>query len=178
MKRKNRNYSSDQESQENNNPDERYSITGESQYSRDSTIPFDEDEVLSERHYFFGPLNVHGRKIVRSREPRSESSDKQNFRGKGPKGYKRLDQLIKDDACEALYRNTEVDASDIEVFVDHGRVTLKGIVKTRNQKKMAERAVVNLAGVSDVFNEISLKSNHNSIKPSPRGLIDNITGLN
>jgi BON domain len=170
------NYSSDRDTQENFNPNDKYSETGESEFSRDSTIPFDQDEVLSERHYSFGPMEIHGRKRFRARESKSEPSS--SLIGKGPKGYKRSDVKIKEDVSEALYRNTAVDASEIEVFVNEGSVTLKGTVTTRDQKKMAEYAVEHLAGVIDVFNELLVLNKQVSSKPGPHGLMNNITGLN
>ena len=175
---RNKNYSRDRDTQENFNPNEKYSETGESEFSRDSTIPFDLDEVLSERHYTFSPMEQHGRQLTRSREPRSEPSLRETMAGKGPRNYRRSDETIREDANEALYRSSEVDASDIEVFVNAGNVTLKGHVNSREQKKMAEYAVESLAGVKDVFNELRLRSEDRPSKDSPRGLMDNITGLN
>lgn len=176
---RNTNYSGDRDTQENDNFNDKYSETGESAFSRDSTVPFDQDEVLSERHYTFSPMEQHGRKHYRSREPRSESSHTYTgFRGKGPKGYKRSDETIKEDVSDTLYRSTAVDASYIEVFVNDGTVTLRGRVDSREQKKMAEYAVEHLAGVKDVFNELRVQKNEGKSRPSPHGLIDNITGLN
>lgn len=179
MARNRNNYSGDRDTEENFNVNDKYAVTGESEFSRESTIPFDDDEVLSERHYTFGPLEYHGRKQYRSREPRSEPSFSSGFRGKGPKGYVRSDERIKDDVSNALYRSTVVDATEIEVFVEQGTVTLKGLVNSRDQKRMAEDAVEHLPGVKDVFNEIRVKRPFDSHdKKSPHGLTDNITGLN
>lgn len=175
MARNINNYSRDRDTEENYNPNDKYAVTGESEYSRESTIPFDQDEVLSERHYSFSPMEMHGRKQSRAREPRSEPS---SFRGIGPKNYKRSDSMIKENVNETLYRSTAVDATDIEVFVNGGTVTLKGIVDSREQKKMAEYAIEHLAGVSDVFNELRVRKDESPPKSSPHGLMDNITGMN
>src|SRR5690606_19088569 len=48
-----------------------------------------------------------------------------NFFGKGPKGYRRSSERIKEDVSEALYRHPEIDASEIEVSVQGGEVVLK-----------------------------------------------------
>lgn len=178
-----RNYSQDRKSEENYNIDDKYSVTGESEFSRESTVPFDQDEILSERHYTFGPLELHGRKLSRSREPETEPTDQRrrlvekNYRGRGPKGYRRSDESIKEDVSEALYRCSEVDASEIEVFVSQGTVTLKGFVNDREQKRSAENAVEYLSGVEDIFNELRVKNQRSSEK-SRFGLTNNITGLN
>lgn len=171
------NYSSDRNTQENFNDDEKYSETGESAFSRDSTIPFDQDEVLSERHYNMSELENRSRGQIRRREERP-STGRQSFRGIGPKGYRRSDEKIKDDVSECLYRNTEVDASYIEVFVQDGHVVLRGTVNDRYQKIMAEEAVEHLAGVIDVYNELRIKQTLDPKKVGKHGLIDNITGMN
>src|SRR5262245_20667475 len=48
--------------------------------------------------------------------------------GKGPRGYRRSDARIYEDVCEALTRDGEVDASDVEVTVEDGQVMLSGTV--------------------------------------------------
>ncbi len=176
MARNPNNYSQDRNSQEDYNFSDKYSVTGESEFSRESTIPYDQDEVLSERHYTFGSLENVARKHSRSREPRSEPLS--DYRGRGPKGYRRSDETIREDACEALYRSSEVDARDIEISVEKGIVTLKGFTQSRHQKRMAEAAIENLAGIEDVYNEIRVRSGEENIKPGKNGLIDNITGMN
>ena len=167
---RNNNYSNDRDTMENSNRDDRYDITGESEYSRESTIPFDEDEVLSERHYSF---DTHGKEVIRRNGP-----FKNDFRGKGPKGYRKSDEAVKEDVSEALYRSTEVDASYIEVFVKGGHVTLKGKVASREQKKSAESCVEYVSGVIDVYNELHIAKENFSEKVSKYGLIQNTTGLN
>lgn len=177
MENKSTKYSNDNDTQEDINSDNKYSLTGESEFSREVTIPYDQDEVLSERHYTFGNLEQHGKQSVKVRETKQHDAVP-NYRGRGPKGYRRSDEQIKEDVSEALYRSSSVDASHIEVFVSKGIVTLKGTVTTRDQKRDAERAVENLAGVEDIYNEIHLQAEVQNIKQSKNGLIDNITGLN
>ena len=173
---RNPNYSGDRETEENFNYNGKYSETGESEFSRDMTIPFDEDEVLTERHYTFAPLEQIGRRRIRAREYKSEPSTP-GFRGRGPRGYRRTDETIKEDVSEALYRNWDVDATDIEVKVSDGTMTLKGWVETREQKRKAESAIENLLGVENVYNELHVRIKENP-KPGRFGLTDNITGLN
>lgn len=164
-----RNYSDSDDSIENFNSDDRYDNTGESEFSRESTIPFDEDEVLSERHYLFGS-NLHGKERLRIKE-----HSRLDLRGRGPKGYKKSDEAIKEDICEALYRSSEVDASEIEVFVSNGHATLKGTVPNRFQKKQAERTIEHISGVYDIYNELHIKKGNESKKGA---LIQNRTGMN
>ncbi len=89
--------------------------------------------------------------------------------GKGPKGYKRSDERIREDVCEALYRDHSVDASEVEVEVKDANVVLKGTVSSREAKRAAEYCVEHLSGVEDVRNEIRVNresmtgSNSNSM---------------
>lgn len=78
--------------------------------------------------------------------------------GKGPKGWSRSDEQIREEVCDALYRSGEVDASGIEVDVKDGCVYLSGTVESRDMKKMAEAEVENISGVKDVQNKISLEA--------------------
>lgn len=173
------NYSKDKDTLENFNTDDKYSVTGESEFSRESTIPYDQDEVLSVRHYNLGDHSHRGKERVRVRKEGTAPNQRlPDFRGRGPKGYRRSDSLIKDDVSEALYRSSEVDASEIEVFVREGNVTLKGFVTSRLQKKNAEATVEHLAGVEDVFNELRIHDVESDVPLGEKGLMNNITGMN
>lgn len=77
--------------------------------------------------------------------------------GKGPKGYRRSDDRIKEDVCEALAHSHSVDASEIDVMVKDGIVTLTGTVDSRSTKREAESCVEHLSGVDDVRNELQVK---------------------
>ncbi|MCC2678578.1 MAG: hypothetical protein K0R29_1154 [Pseudobdellovibrio sp.] len=74
--------------------------------------------------------------------------------GKGPKGYRRSDDRIREDVCEALSSHPEIDASDMEVDVKDGLVIFKGSVESRLVKRMAEDLIENIPGVVDVRNEL------------------------
>jgi hypothetical protein len=76
------------------------------------------------------------------------------FSGIGPKGYKRPDERIYEDVCEALVRHPDIDASEISVKVDNGIVTLSGSVETRRVKRLAEEAIEDLFGIRDIMNKI------------------------
>lgn len=91
------------------------------------------------------------------------------FFGKGPKGYRRSDDRIKEDVCETLSRNPRVDASDIEVSVEDACVTLSGTVESKEIKRAAEMAIENLSGVDDVKNEIRVKKADDSLFASSAG---------
>jgi osmotically-inducible protein OsmY len=77
--------------------------------------------------------------------------------GKGPKNYIRKSQAIIDEACEILKWSPEVDASEIEVSFERGRLSLKGFVDSRHAKKMAERLLDHVSGVEDIQNHLLIK---------------------
>lgn len=92
------------------------------------------------------------------------------FAGKGPKGYTRSDERVREDVCDRLSDDDEVDASDITVTVKDGEVTLEGTVETRQAKHRAEDIADSVSGVRDVHNRLRTR----------RGLIqemgDRLTG--
>lgn len=75
-------------------------------------------------------------------------------RGKGPQGYMRSDERIREAVCEALTDDEHVDASHIDVTVRDGEVTLTGTVDDRYQKRAAEDAIEHISGVRDVQNQL------------------------
>ncbi len=87
---------------------------------------------------------------------RDEYDTQRNFMGKGPKGYQRSDDRIYEEVCIALTDNPTLDASEIGVKVHEGIVTLEGKVKDRMEKRIAESISVEIPGVLDVRNEITL----------------------
>lgn len=88
----------------------------------------------------------------------SQSHPSTSFAGKGPKGFQRSDERIRETVCERLESAHEVDASDIEVEVKDGEVTLKGTVGSRSMKRSAEDHVESLSGVKDVTNNLRVKT--------------------
>lgn len=83
-------------------------------------------------------------------------SGKKPFRG--PKGYTRSDERIREDVCDALANLGEADPSEVEVAVAQGEVTLTGTVPHRHWKHMMEDAAESVPGVKDVTNNIRVKA--------------------
>lgn len=75
-------------------------------------------------------------------------------RGKGPKGYQRSDERIKEDISDRLTDEWNIDASDISVTVENGDVILSGFVKDRFQKRRAADVADDVSGVKNVENRI------------------------
>jgi hypothetical protein len=80
------------------------------------------------------------------------------FAGRGPRGYRRGDDRIGSDVCEALTMDADIDASEIDVIVTDGVVTLIGVVDDRDTKRRAEDLVDRIPGVSDVNNQLRFGS--------------------
>jgi hypothetical protein len=91
-----------------------------------------------------------------------------NYAGRGSKNYRRSDARIEEDVHEALLRDRYVDATDIDVRVENGEVTLFGEVANRNERRRAEEIVEQCAGVRDVHNEIKARQPLWSGAPSGR----------
>jgi osmotically-inducible protein OsmY len=82
------------------------------------------------------------------------SSDRPSYRGRGPKNYQRSDDRIREEVCERLTLDHDVDASDIEVSVREGVVMLEGTVHQRHAKRIAEDVCELVRGVKDVQNNL------------------------
>jgi osmotically-inducible protein OsmY len=79
------------------------------------------------------------------------------FSGRGPQGWQRSNERIREDICERLTQYGQLDASNVEVAVDNGEVTLSGTVNDRRGKRRAEDIVESVPGVRDVHNQIRVQ---------------------
>ncbi len=78
-------------------------------------------------------------------------------RGRGPRGYRRSDERIGEDVNDRLTEDSWLDASDIEVRVQGGEVTLDGRVRTRDDKRRAEDIAERVSGVVHVQNNLRIR---------------------
>lgn len=101
------------------------------------------DQVLS----WFGDEDAMQRRRIEDRRGGS-------LRGRGPKNYRRSDERIRDDINDRLTDNDWIDASDIEVVVLSGEVTLSGTVDSRYAKRIAEDIADSVSGVTNVQNNL------------------------
>jgi hypothetical protein len=85
----------------------------------------------------------------------ADTSDRPGrHRGRGPKGYQRSDERIRDDVSDRLTDDPHIDASDIEVAVQNREVTLSGTVSSRFEKRHAEDIAESVSGVAHVQNNL------------------------
>lgn len=91
---------------------------------------------------------------ARRDEERRADQSRGGYRGHGPRGYRRSDERIHEDINDRLTEDPWLDASDIEVQVAAGEVTLNGTVKARADKRRAEDIAEHVSGVDHVQNNL------------------------
>jgi len=100
---------------------------------------------------------------------REQDRIRSGHRGKGPKGYKRSDERIKEDISDRLGDDPYIDATEIEIVVANGEVTLLGSVNDRMDKRRAEDLAERVSGVQNVENRIRVKSTADIFGGSNKG---------
>ena len=94
----------------------------------------------------------------------------QDHRGRGPAGYTRSDERIREDANDHLTHDPSVDATNITVKVENGEVTLDGSVDSRQAKRRAEDVVDGISGVRHVQNNLRVNENRGYAASGSSGL--------
>jgi hypothetical protein len=79
--------------------------------------------------------------------------------GKGPQGWNRSKERIREEVCERMAQHGQLDASNLQVDVNEGQVTLSGQVNSRREKRIAEDLAESVWGVNDVNNQIRVTEN-------------------
>lgn len=109
--------------------------------------PHDRFDWAARPHDRFGNMGEVG-----SDEGYREADVREEPRGVAPRTYRRSDDRIREEVCEALWDHSAVDASDVEVAVRGGEVELSGTVLSRDEKRAAEDVALAVPGVRDVRN--------------------------
>ncbi len=76
---------------------------------------------------------------------------------RGPKGYVRSDDRLRDDICERLSDQTWIDLSRVDVHVDDGRVRLEGEVPDRFSRYAIEDIADGAWGVKEIDNRLRVR---------------------
>ena len=127
--------------------------------------PWPEDHGDTTPHHGMGPQaglrDWHG--------PSRDRTDAGGWHvGKGPSGYTRSDERIREDVCDRLTDDPYVDATNIEVTVQGGEVTLSGLVERREVKRRAEDLAERVSGVRDINNRLRVGTRERSdVPPAP-----------
>jgi osmotically-inducible protein OsmY len=106
------------------------------------------DRVSDEVASWFGDEGAERRRL------RDEQRAGAHHRGRGPRGYRRSDERIREDINDRLTDHPYLDATDIEVRVTDGEVTLTGSVDSRQAKRLAEDLAESVSGVNNVENRL------------------------
>ena len=83
-----------------------------------------------------------------------------SHRGKGPKGYTRSDDRLKEVICEKLSDDPMIDASEISIDVTSQVVKLTGTVDDRATKYEVEELIERCGGVKDIDNQLRVRSRY------------------
>lgn len=84
-------------------------------------------------------------------------AERGNFTGRGPRGWQRSDERIREDIYERLTDHPDIDATDVEAQVSNGEVTLTGMVESRHVKRLTEDLVEDVSGVREVHNQLRVQ---------------------
>jgi hypothetical protein len=77
---------------------------------------------------------------------------------RGPKGYTRSDERIREDISERLYHSPHIDSSEVTVTVSSGKVTLDGTVPSRWMRHAIENEADRCSGVRDIDNNLRVQA--------------------
>ena len=84
-----------------------------------------------------------------------------DHRGRGPKGYVRSDDKMLEDVSERMLHDPLLDASDIELSITDGEVTMDGTVDSKRAKRRAEDLADSVAGIGHVQNNLRVDESMN-----------------
>jgi hypothetical protein len=104
--------------------------------------PRRQEGIGGEQPWGTSPLN-------RPMEPRG-SADRRVAQRRRP------DEVLRGELEEILTGDPELDASEIEVQVEGGAVTLRGTVDSGDAKLLAEELVESVTGVREVHNQLKV----------------------
>lgn len=76
--------------------------------------------------------------------------------GRGPKGYRRSDERIREDVCDRLMQSW-MNAENVDVHVRDCEVTLLGTVDSREEKRAIEDVAEGVLGVREVHNQLRVR---------------------
>jgi len=90
------------------------------------------------------------------------SNEYQNsHRGRGPKGYERSDERLREIICERLTDDPWIDASEVSIDVVNKTVRLTGWVDNRQTKYEIEELIERSTNVREIDNQLRVQSQQN-----------------
>lgn len=76
---------------------------------------------------------------------------------RGPKGFRRSDERLKEELAERLMYRNDIDCSDVTLDVKDAKVTLEGNVPERWMRYAIDDVAESVIGVDDVENRIRVQ---------------------
>ena len=125
---------------------------------RDDYRARDEYRSGDQRSYQAGRFGYYDPARAREQERWSSGQAQQRYRGVGPKDYQRSDDRLREQVCERLADDGELDASGINVKVESGEITLNGTVDSRWAKRRAEDCAESVFGVDNCQNNLRISA--------------------
>src|SRR5262249_53650608 len=98
------------------------------------------------------------------------------YRGRGPRGYVRTAERIRDDLCDRLTENPFIDASEIEVSVNGSDVVLEGVVDSETAYKQTQAIAEEVIGVTHVYNRLVIRPDGEETRPTPGDTVNQFLG--
>jgi osmotically-inducible protein OsmY len=140
-----------------------YGYSGGTDWSRTGSMRADRDDYRSSARSFgdtsrYATSDRYGRDWTGASDAAGWQRQDRGYAGRGPRGYRRGDERIREDVCDRLTDDPRVDASDVEVQVANAEVTLSGSVRTREEKRFAEDLIERITGVREVNNNLKVKA--------------------
>lgn len=116
------------------------------------------NKAADEAKAFFGDEDARRRRQWDEMRQGGERQATGEHRGRGPRGYRRSDERIREDVSDRLTDDPWLDATYIEVEAKDGEVTLSGLVSRREDKRRAEDLTDACSGVSHVQNNLRVQT--------------------
>ena len=91
-------------------------------------------------------------------------AEKGEFRGVGPRGRRPSDEQILARVCGRVADEPPLDASDIEVLVTNGEVTLQGTAASGFARRLTEDIADRVTAVRDVENQLRVRDRHGEVR--------------
>jgi BON domain-containing protein len=135
---------------------------GHDRYARDdrqlARLYACEHERRFDAHGARGPFGEYDLRRSQALSARSSFWErvKGALRGK-PANHMRPDPRIQEDVADRLSYDPALDASAVDVLVEHGEVTLSGLVDDRRAKRVAEIAAEGIVGVKAIHNHLRVR---------------------
>ncbi len=121
----------------------------------DMLLPDDEREIDLHARGSHGAPSYARRQVAPAPHAHPARNAERNApRVRGPKGYTRSDERIREDVCERLAYAVDIDVSEVTVAVETACVLLEGTVPERWMKHEIEDLAASCVWVDDVENRV------------------------